>query len=45
MIHRLRSASRRLAAGVLDHDDAALARAVASGVLEEVGPDAEDVSE
>ncbi len=36
---------RRLAANMLAYDDAALARAVASGALVEVGPDEQDLSE
>jgi len=38
-------AFRRLGAEMLGYDDAALARAMASGALEEMGSDAEDLSE
>lgn len=40
-----RVAFKRLAAEMLGYDDAALARAVARGGLEEVGSDAQDLSE
>jgi hypothetical protein len=36
---------KRLAAEMLGYDDAALARALASGALEEVGSDEQDLSE
>jgi hypothetical protein len=39
------SAFKRLAAEMLNYDEAALAKAVASGALEEVGCDAQDLSE
>ena len=38
-------AFKRLAAEMLSYDDAALAKAVANGALEEVGPDEQDLSE